>query len=98
MNLLSLLLSAYLSSQSLGSLSNNTGVQQSQLKKLLILALPLLIKYMTIPSHSQVCPPSSELSDSTRADLLFQIRLNLLTLRMATRSSDTSWAMMKVMF
>ena len=53
MNLLSLLLSAYLSSQSLGSLSNNTGVQQSQLKKLLILALPLLIKYMTSNSQSQ---------------------------------------------
>ncbi len=53
MNLLGLLLSAFLSSQSLGSLSNNTGVQQPQLKKLLILALPLLIKYMTSNSQSQ---------------------------------------------
>ena len=51
MNLLALLLGSLLSSSSLGSLSDNTGVQKPQLQKLLILALPLIIKYLT--SNSQ---------------------------------------------
>ena len=53
MNLLTLLLGSLLSSNSLGSLSNNTGVQKPQLSKLLILALPLILKYMTSNSQSQ---------------------------------------------
>ena len=53
MNLLALLLSSLLSSSSLGSLSNNTGVQKPQLSKLLILALPLILKYMTSNTQSQ---------------------------------------------
>ena len=53
MNLLTLLLASLLSSNSLGSLSNNTGVQKPQLQKLLILALPLIIKYLTSNSQSQ---------------------------------------------
>ena len=53
MNLLALLLGSLLSSSSLGSLSNNTGVQKPQLQKLLILALPLIIKYLTSNSQSQ---------------------------------------------
>jgi len=53
MNLLTLLLASLLSSNSLGALSNNTGVQKPDLKKLLILALPLIIKYMTSNSQSQ---------------------------------------------
>ena len=53
MNLLGLLLSAFLSNQALGTLSNNTGVQKPQLQKLLILALPLIIKYMTSNASSQ---------------------------------------------
>lgn len=53
MNLLTVLLGALLSSNSLGALSNNTGVQKPQLQKLLILALPLIIKYLTSNSQSQ---------------------------------------------
>ena len=53
MNLLTLLLGSLLSSSSLGSLSNNTGVQKPQLSKLLILALPLILKYMTSNAQSQ---------------------------------------------
>jgi len=53
MNLLALLLGSLLSSSSLGSLSDNTGVQKPQLQKLLILALPLIIKYLTSNSQSQ---------------------------------------------
>ena len=53
MNLLTLLLSSLLSSNSLGSLSNNTGVKKPQLSKLLILALPLILKYMTSNAQSQ---------------------------------------------
>ena len=53
MNLLALLLGSLLSSSSLGSLSNNTGVQKPQLEKLLILALPLILKYLTSNSQSQ---------------------------------------------
>ena len=52
MNLLGLLLSSFLSSQALGTLSDNTGVQKPQLQKLLILALPLIIKYMTSNASS----------------------------------------------
>ncbi len=53
MNLLTLLLGSLLSSGSLGSLSNNTGVQKPDLSKLLILALPLILKYMTSNTQSQ---------------------------------------------
>ena len=53
MNLLALLLGSLLSNSSLGSLSNNTGVQKPELSKLLILALPLILKYMTSNSQSQ---------------------------------------------
>ena len=53
MNLLTVLLLSLLSGKSLGALSNNTGVNQIDLKKLLILALPLIIKYMTSNSQSQ---------------------------------------------
>ncbi len=53
MNLLTVLLLSLLSAKSLGALSNNTGVNQIDLKKLLILALPLIIKYMTNNSQSQ---------------------------------------------
>lgn len=53
MNLLTVLLLSLLSGKSLGALSNNTGVNQLDLKKLLILALPLIIKYMTNNSQSQ---------------------------------------------
>ena len=53
MNLLTVLLLSLLSGKSLGALSNNTGVNQIDLKKLLILALPLIIKYMTNNSQSQ---------------------------------------------
>ena len=53
MNLLTLLLSSLLSSSSMNTLSNNTGVQKPQLSKLLILALPLIIKYMTSNTQSQ---------------------------------------------
>ena len=53
MNLLTLLLSTLLSSNSLGSLSNNTGVKKPQLSKLLILAIPLILKYMTSNTQTQ---------------------------------------------
>lgn len=53
MNLLTLLLSSLLSSSSMNTLSTNTGVKKPQLSKLLILALPLIIKYMTSNTQSQ---------------------------------------------
>lgn len=53
MNLLTLLLSSLLSNSSMNTLSTNTGVNKPQLSKLLILALPLIIKYMTSNTQSQ---------------------------------------------
>lgn len=53
MNLLTLLLGSLLSNASMNTLSSNTGVQKPQLSKLLILALPLIIKYMTSNTQSQ---------------------------------------------
>ena len=53
MDLLNVLLSSLTSNQSLGALSSNTGVNQDKLKKILIIAIPLLIKYMTSNASSE---------------------------------------------
>ena len=47
MNLLSLLAGTMLSQSSVGSVSGKTGLSDKQVKKLIMLALPILIKYMT---------------------------------------------------
>lgn len=47
MNLLSLLAGTLLSQSSLDSVSGKTGLSSKQIKKLVLLALPILIKYMT---------------------------------------------------
>ena len=47
MNLLGLLLTAMTSQSSLGQVSGKTGLSQKQIKKLIMLAIPILIKYMT---------------------------------------------------
>lgn len=53
MNLLNILLKSLLSDGSLNSLSKKTGLGASQLKKLLPLALPMLMKSMTKNASSQ---------------------------------------------
>lgn len=47
MNLLQLLLGAMTSQSSVGSVSGKTGLSDKQIKKLMALAIPLLLKYMT---------------------------------------------------
>jgi len=47
MSLLSLLLKSLTSQSSLNTLSNQTGASSDQINKLLILAVPLLLKYLT---------------------------------------------------
>lgn len=47
MNLLQLLLGAMTSQSSVGSVSGKTGLSDQQVKKLMMLAIPLLLKYMT---------------------------------------------------
>lgn len=47
MNLLSLLLSAMTTQSSLGQISGKTGLSEKQIKKLLMIAIPILIKYLT---------------------------------------------------
>ena len=47
MNLLSLLAGTLLSQSSLDSVSGKTGLSSKQIKKLVLLALPILIKYLT---------------------------------------------------
>ena len=47
MNLLTLLLKAMLTNNSVSSVSNKTGLSSALVKKLIVAAIPLLIKYMT---------------------------------------------------
>ena len=47
MNLLSLLASTMLSQSSVNSVSGKTGLSSKQIQRLVMLALPILIKYMT---------------------------------------------------
>ena len=47
MNLLSLLLTALTAKNSLGQVAKKTGLSQKQIKKLIMLAVPILLKYMT---------------------------------------------------
>ena len=47
MNLLSLLAGTMLSQSSVNSVSGKTGLSSKQIQKLVMLALPILIKYMT---------------------------------------------------
>ena len=53
MNLLSLLLKSLLTDSSLSALAKKTGLSQAVLKKLIPLAIPLLIKFMTSNASSQ---------------------------------------------
>ena len=52
MNLLQLLLGAMTSQSSVGSVSGKTGLSDKQVKKLMMLAIPLLLKYMTSNAQS----------------------------------------------
>ena len=47
MNLLQLLLGAMTTQSSVGSVSGKTGLSNKQIQKLMMLAIPLLLKYMT---------------------------------------------------
>ena len=47
MNLLGLLLTALTAKSSLGQIAGKTGLSEKQIKKLIMLALPILIKYLT---------------------------------------------------
>ena len=47
MNLLSILLAVMTSKAALGQVSGKTGLSQKQIKKLMMIAIPILIKYMT---------------------------------------------------
>ena len=47
MNLLQLLLGAMTTQSSVGSVSGKTGMSNKQIQKLMMLAIPLLLKYMT---------------------------------------------------
>lgn len=53
MNLLQLLLKVMLAKNSISSVSNKTGIKSELVKKLIILAVPMLIKYMTKNASSQ---------------------------------------------
>ena len=52
MNLLSLLLGAMTSQSSLGSISDKTGLTDKQIRQLIMIAIPLLIRYMTSNASS----------------------------------------------
>lgn len=52
MNLLQLLLGAMTTQSSVGSVSGKTGLSDKQVKKLMMLAIPILIKYMTSNASS----------------------------------------------
>lgn len=52
LNLLQLLLGSMTSQSSVGSISGKTGLSDKQVKKLIMLALPLLLKYMTSNASS----------------------------------------------
>lgn len=52
MNLLQLLLGTMASQSSIGSVSGKTGLSDKQIKKLMMLAIPLLLKYMTSNASS----------------------------------------------
>ena len=47
MNLLQLLMGAMTSQSSVGSVSGKTGLSNKQVQQLMLLAIPLLLKYMT---------------------------------------------------
>jgi hypothetical protein len=47
MNLLSILLAVMTSKAALGQVSGKTGLSQKQIKKLMMIAIPILLKYMT---------------------------------------------------
>ena len=47
MNLLSILLAVMTSKAALGQVAGKTGLSQKQIKKLMMIAIPILIKYMT---------------------------------------------------
>ncbi|MBR5430379.1 MAG: DUF937 domain-containing protein [Firmicutes bacterium] len=53
MNLLNILMKSMMTDSSLNSLSQRTGLSSKQLKKLLPLAIPLLLKFMTKNASSQ---------------------------------------------
>lgn len=53
MNLLQLLLGVMTSQSSVGSVSGKTGLSDKQIKQLMMLAIPLLLKYMTKNASSQ---------------------------------------------
>lgn len=53
MNLLQLLLQVMLAKNSVNSVSNKTGINSALVKKLMLLAVPMLIKYMTKNVSSQ---------------------------------------------
>ena len=53
MNLLQLLLGSMMSSSSVNSVSNKTGISSKLVQKLIVAAIPLLIKYMTKNASSQ---------------------------------------------
>ena len=53
MNLLNVLLKVFLADAALKALSGKTGLSSSSLKKLLPLAIPLLLRYMTNNASSQ---------------------------------------------
>ncbi len=53
MNLLSLLLGSMTDDNSVGTLSGKTGLSQAQITKLLLIAIPILLKAMTSNASSQ---------------------------------------------
>ena len=53
MNLLNLLLKSLLTDSSVSALAKKTGLNSGMLKKLIPLAVPLLIKFMTSNASSQ---------------------------------------------
>ena len=47
MNLLGLLMAAMTSKVALGQVSKKTGLTEKQIKKIMMIAIPILLKYMT---------------------------------------------------
>ena len=48
MNLLSILIAVMTSKTALGQVSGKTGLSQKQVRKLMMIAIPILLKYMTL--------------------------------------------------
>jgi len=76
MNLLSILLAVLTSKAALGQVSGKTGLSQKQIKKLMMIAIPILLKYMEGYSEKETAA-ALEITVPTLKARLFKARRQL---------------------